>query len=291
MRPGARKQWLLYATDIEAGMVDVYDYRDSAGKLFGQITGFNFPMGDCVDTSGNVYVLDSITPASTIYKFAHAGTSPIRTLRDAYGGAIGCSVDPRNGNLAVSNTGRSISSSDIVIYRHASPGPYLYWDQNLVTVWSPGYDNKGNLFVEGTNASGGAELDELPSGKATFTNISLDGATINSPGGIMWDGTYMAATDQNYQGKNITAIYRIQIAGSRGTVVGTTVLTDSCYTSGNHIEAPAPYIKGNTVMAGNILCRSRFDFWNYTNGGNPERTLPPAIAPRQGGYGQTVSPP
>src|ERR1700722_15536002 len=45
MRPGAKKQWLLYSTDGDSGTVDIYNYRAKRGKLYGQITGFEFPYG------------------------------------------------------------------------------------------------------------------------------------------------------------------------------------------------------------------------------------------------------
>ena len=54
----AGKQWLLYVSDGSSGTVDIYDYRARAGKLYGQITGFSAPYGQCVDHSGNVYIAD-----------------------------------------------------------------------------------------------------------------------------------------------------------------------------------------------------------------------------------------
>src|SRR5262249_50697935 len=101
MLPDAGKQWLLYVSDGSSGTVDVYNYRVRAGKLYGQITGFSAPYGQCVDKSGNVYIAD--LGSSKIYEFAHGGTTPIATATDDYGFPIGCSVDPTTGNVAVSN--------------------------------------------------------------------------------------------------------------------------------------------------------------------------------------------
>jgi hypothetical protein len=103
----------------------------------------------------------------------------------------------------------------------------------------------------------------------------------------MWEGSYVAASDQQYRGGNTTAIYRISVSGSKGTVVSTTVLTDSCYQ--NDADMIQPWIHGTTVMGGNHDCKYRFGFWNYTNGGNPMRVLPARIAPLDA-IGQTISP-
>ncbi len=71
--PDAHKQWLLYVSDGSSGTIDIYNYRVKAGKLYGQITGLSFPYGQCVDPSGNVYVVDNDT--AKIYEYAHGGTT------------------------------------------------------------------------------------------------------------------------------------------------------------------------------------------------------------------------
>jgi len=291
MSPDAGKQWLIYASDADTGTVDVYNYRVQAGKLFGQITGFQAPWGECVDSTGDVYVTDSV--AYTVTEFVHGGTSPIKTL-SITGDPVGCSVDPTTGNLAVSvyynipPTGYG----GIWIFPNGSGTPTLYQDPNVANYYSCGFDNRGNLFVEGTHTppSGPNIFDELPKGGTAFTKISLSGGSIASPAGVMWDGKYVAAADQ---GSGNTAIYRISISGSTGTIVSTTVLTDTC--AGSYADVVQPWInnttpRDNVVLGGNAYCRYSFDFWNYAKGGNPKRTLPSGIAPEYGS-GQTVSPP
>jgi hypothetical protein len=71
MLPDAGKKWLLYVSDGSAGLVDVYDYRTKAGKLFGQITGFSAPYGQCIDGKDNVYITD--LGSAMVYEFAHGG--------------------------------------------------------------------------------------------------------------------------------------------------------------------------------------------------------------------------
>src|ERR1700761_7014239 len=91
-------------------------------------------------------------------------------------------------------------------------------------MWPPGYDNKGNLFVEV-----GPNVCELPAGGSALIDVTLD-HSLGFPGSIMWDGKYLALTDQSYPGPRKThqgytsAIYRVRETRRRLTVVGTTLL-------------------------------------------------------------------
>jgi hypothetical protein len=75
IRPDAGKQWLLYVSDETNDTVDIYDYRAKSGELYGQITGFNHPLGECVDSAANVYVTNF--RGNEILEFAHGGITPI----------------------------------------------------------------------------------------------------------------------------------------------------------------------------------------------------------------------
>jgi hypothetical protein len=104
----------------------------------------------------------------------------------------------------------------------------------------------------------------------------------------MFDGTYMALTDQEYGGVPITGIYRVRIAGSTGIGVSAIGLEDPCSPSGPYTKVVQPWVRGALVVGGNLDCTSRFDYWNYTHGGYPVKSISAAIAPGAA-YGQTVS--
>lgn len=286
-----RRQYLLYVSDIASGTVDIYNYRARQGRMFGQITGFGFPYGQCIDRSGNVYVVDAGT--NTVYEFAHGGTSPIATAPDSYGSPSGCSVDPTTGNVAVSNLAGfgGSAAGGVVIYSGGLSGTQTnYTDPNLNDAFPPGYDPGGNLFVQGLTTSGEPTFVEMPTGSSSFT--ALTGLDNRDPGSVQWDGSYIAATDQAYHG-NRTAIYRVSVSGSAVTVVRTTILEDD-HRPGNLMFAMQPFINGttrrlNAVVAGNIARFHAVAFWNYTNGGEPKRSLPEDIAPLWAA-GQSVSP-
>jgi hypothetical protein len=293
--PDAGKQWLLYVSDGSTGTIDIYNYRSRVGKLYGQITGFTFPYGQCIDRAGNVYVVDNAT--AKIYEFAHGATSPLATATDDYGSPIGCSVNPTTGDVAVSNFSESGSGSGaggLDIFAGGLSGNQTdYTSSNFYRLFPPGYDPKGNLFVQAMDYSGAKYLAELPAGKTQFT--LLTGLTIGFPGSVAWDGSYLTATDQDYEYNYVTAIHRFTVSGSAVTIVRTTVLTDNCYPFHNYMVAVQPFIGGplrnqNAVVAGNLNCPNREDFFNYTKGGDPKRSLPSAIAP-VAPYGQAVSRP
>jgi len=297
MDPDARNiKYLLYASDEVTGTVIVYASR-STGKVVGRLTGFQFPYGQCLDVTGNVYIADFA--ARDIVEYAHGGTTPIKTLSDRYGFPIGCSVDPKTGNLAVANfegLGRTCMGG-IVIYKDAAGRGRLYQDKDFNYYWPPGYDSQGNVYVEGrkNESKGRAGLAEILFGSKKLVTLSLSGANITYPGSVLWDGQYIAATDQAFQGSHVTGVYRLTVTGSEAAVVSSVKLSDIC------LKGKVPYndvvqpfrdgtTKGqNDISGGNLACDYRFGFWRYVQGGDPKRALPYDIAP-QLSYGQVVSP-
>lgn len=102
----------------------------------------------------------------------------------------------------------------------------------------------------------------------------------------MYDGTNMALTDQNYTGEPITGIYGVRIEGANAIALTAVGLVDNCNIS--YTNVPQPWIEKGLVVGGNLDCSSRFDYWSYTNGGYPLKSISPSIAPGAA-YGQTVS--
>ena len=218
--PNVKKGDLLYVSD--AGTEDVYVFSYPTGRLKGKLVGFSQPQGLCADVAGNVFIANA--GASEIIEYAHAGTSPIATLSDATRHPIGCSVDATTGNLAVSNFEGSVS-----IFKSARGKPKTYIAHNIIlTGYFCSYDDEGNLYFDGSNDVDFA-LVELPKGHNRFTTITLN-RIIYFPGGVQWDGKYLAVGEQG-SGYGST-IYDVQItksgaAKSEGTVVRTIPLNAS----------------------------------------------------------------
>jgi hypothetical protein len=151
-----------------------------------------------------------------------------------------------------------------------------------------GYDDQGNLFVDGLNGSccrrrhpPVAAFAELPKGNSTFTAIGLSGgAFYPRPGGIQWDGRYITVV-------NVNEIYRVQISGSRGSVVGSTELEQPNSFFGSDVSPD--WIVGGRVVAADYSYDSRnwnVGLWKYTSGGLPIKHFSGNFA---GVYGVAVS--
>jgi hypothetical protein len=256
MAPDAKKKDLLYISD-EGG--DVYVFSYPSGKLEGTLTGFAEPQGECVDAKGDVWI--TLFSSQEIVEYAHGGTSSVGTLSDPGYLLEGCAIDPTTGNLAAANfAGESSNSGGVSIYADAQGTPTTYTDPGLYLVFSLGYDNKGNLFMDGETKTGGSfAFAELPKGGSTFTNITLN-QTIKTPGTVQWDGKYITVGDAT---GGVT--YQLNVSGSSATVAGSTTLTDSDGVFQSFIDHKK--IIGPNVYSANAM------FWSYPGGGSPRKTL------------------
>ena len=266
MAPDAKTKDLLYVSNPGRDQVLVYSYPQY--KLVGMLTDYFFADGVCTDKKGDVWIVDNT--AQELVEYKHGGTTQIASLSDPGYYPIICSVDPTTGNIAVANKetiGSTPQQGNIAIYAHAKGTPALYKDSELFQVWFCGYDDKGNLYLDGTKGySADFGFAELPKGEKKVTNIALKGGTIYFPGKILWDGKHVAVGDQSYQNKYPYTSGIYQTTGSGGKIVGTTPLTGSSDVSGF-------WIAGTTVIAPDIgLADIRL--YKYPGGGKPTKVLP-----------------
>jgi hypothetical protein len=261
MAPDAKAQKLLYVSDTGNDDVDVYPYP--RGKSIGTLTGFHEPAGLCANKAGDIWVVNNAS--STIVEYAHAGKTPKATLNNPGASALlGCSVDPTTGNLAVTDWGGlSSGGAGVWIYAGAKGSPKEHRHSTLQRAYFCGYDNRGNLFVDGLDGKSTFELLELRNGGTSLQPIALN-QTVNYPGGVEWDGEYVAVGDQTYQDRHESAIDRISVSGSKGTVEGTTLLTGSCDVTQFWIS--------NAVIAPDV-CANTVSTYHYPAGGKPSKTL------------------
>jgi hypothetical protein len=113
MLPEAKRENLLYAVGGCAGTC-VLSYPD--GNMVGSLGTRG--LADCSDGAGNVYIS---TPDATVVEYAHGGTAPTKTLDVPGTLALGCSVDPTTGNLAVIFQGGSYI--DVAVFTGAEGAP------------------------------------------------------------------------------------------------------------------------------------------------------------------------
>lgn len=258
MAPSSSSQDLLYVTGA-CGGVCVFAYP--SGTLVGELSDSSSPLGECVDKSGDVFVVnfgfEDGTPG--VYEYAHGGTSPIAELSDPGYNPESCSVDPTTGNLAVTND----SGGVVAIYFDAKGDPTDYADPKIEYMSFCGYDDKGNLFVDGSTSNDTFELDELPAGSSEFKSIKLTQAA-SYPGNIQWAGKYLALADSD------TVIYHVKVSGRKGIVTGTTVLN----VPGTAVDGQF-WIQGGMIVSPYVMSeRSNLvGLWKYPAGGRIRKSI------------------
>jgi NHL repeat len=268
MSPDAKQTALLYVSDLQTD--DVYAYSYPGGTLEGKLTGFSEPWGLCVDRKGDVFVTDH--NALTIVEYAHGGTTPLATLVDTNQQPGGCDVDPLTGNLAVANVSTPGSDpGNVGIYKKARGARLTRKDPAISYYQYCGYDNHGNLYVDGQK-NGAFAFAELARNHRAFTNVSLD-QSIGYGGSVQWDGKHIAVGDYN-----ANVIYRFDINGKAGTKVGATPLGSASYAVQVWIHRAV--VVGANATEGSVM------YWQYPAGGAPLKTIGGLDQP----WGVTISP-
>jgi hypothetical protein len=198
-----------------------------------------------------------------IFEYAHGGTIPIAALRDPASEPRSCAVDPNTGNLAVT------TAEEIAVFTHGRGKPKLYSDNQFLRFSFCAYDDKSNLFVDGSSRSS-IEFAELPAGGHKLREITLN-ESFKAPGGVQWDGKHVAIGDSG-----AGVLYQFDISGSAGTEVGSTQLGRSTTINQFYIE-PSNFGQGARKLIDPVLRDQSgpgsVEFFDYPSGGNSTRKL------------------
>jgi hypothetical protein len=145
--------------------------------------------------------------------------TPIKTLSvPSSSMPSSCAMD-ESGDLAVGILNGS-GAGDIVIFKNAS-GSGTFMATPLAREYFDGYDNKGNLFFDGFTGGSGFQLDELAKGSSKVQTITTSN-TVEFPGSVQWDGTYMTVFDQL-----ANKMYQYTISGTKAMLKGTVSFSGS----------------------------------------------------------------
>jgi hypothetical protein len=262
---------LLYVTDADDN--DAYMVSLPSGKLVGKLTGFDQPTGDCVDSSGNVFIVDSQN--SEIREYKHGAKRAFNVLDDHPYIPIGCSLDPMTGNLAVANCCGHTAMGSVAVYAHARGNPKFYVDSSVEIYWYCSYDSRGDLFVDGIGRNSYQfALLEIPAGRHGFTSISLKPAIegdVSLP--LLWDGDDLAIASPSSG-----TLEQFQIRGHRGTRIHVTRLdgVSAVYgafwiaRSGKTRTLYAPIVANSIASIG---------VYHYPSGGKPIADLYAVVSP------------
>ena len=193
-------------------------------------------------------------------------------------------VDPTTGNLAVATQEMGV---EVWTGAQGSPNSYGLPFDSLKYC---GYDDKGNLFVDGLDRYNRFVFAELPKGSASLKVITLDQDMGNAVGEVRWDGKYItidAARDRTH-GPVSRQIYRVKVSGSAGTIVSATRFPDL-----QKVTLAQSWIQGTRIIIPYSLQPhrplKRLGFWDYPAGGQVTKVLTPAKGSRHEFSAATVS--
>lgn len=274
--PEAKREALVYESDSYNNVVDIYKY--GTNKQVGVLVGFDAPSGLCVDAQGDVWVTTSSGYSASEYP--HGGTASIRTVRTD-GEAVGCAVNPVNGDLAIGNSDTPMGpgNGDLQIFKTVGRKPKDYYQINCAWVEAPGYDPNGNLYVE-ADSNAGWGVCELPVNGKELVQLKVD-RKIPRQGNVMWDGKYIAFSARGLGSRGNIVIYQAIASASALKVVGKTLLTDPCgyftdvfpfFVVGKR-NIPGKGHQDSAVAGSNYACPREYDYWSYPAGGNPSRVV------------------
>ncbi|HEY6485630.1 MAG TPA: hypothetical protein VIX83_04515 [Candidatus Cybelea sp.] len=249
IKPGSSSADLLYITGGCEGTC-VVSYP--GGTLVGSI-GFG-DTAPCADSRGNVY----IPQQSQVQEYPHGGTTPIATFSAGHF-INGCSVDPTTGNLAV------VGGATVTVFTSSSGFSFTY---TIDASDYCGYDNNGNLFVDGQSSSGTA-LYELPAGGQAFEQLTLSEPLGGNPFQVQWDGRYLSIEEW---GAPTISFYRLSISGLKATVVKKIRIRGLRRGNLSWINAGKVFIP--MTRQGHESNTNRVGVWRYPKGGRALTILP-----------------
>jgi hypothetical protein len=266
----------IVVSDASNNVVDIFD---AAGEQTAQLTGFSQPQGLGLDKQGNLYVAD--TSNGRIQVYAPGFTSAPKTIDDPGQSPASVAID-RQGNLAVANIlTASGASGSVSFFDNAGSLLTTLSNPSFAKVIFDAFDRNGNLYIDGTNASGGFVAGEIVGGvKGTAITVLTTGNTVGYPGGIAISKSgNIAICDQ----KNVEIFtYAPPVKGSLGSPTATTTLTGAgdpisiAFTRSNKGIWVADAASSGALQSGpvpNKVLVSSADKYSYTAGGNSKKAI------------------
>ncbi|MGB8908208.1 MAG: hypothetical protein WCC84_05630 [Candidatus Cybelea sp.] len=167
---------LFFQGDVNLGNIYIFSLPDMTLK--GTITGLSEPLGMCSDLAGNIYVAES--GKSRVDEFTRTGTQ-IATYTDTYGYPSACAVNPQNGYLAVTDNSSPLK---ILVFSSPSSPPTVLTVPHMTYLSYAGYNNKGELWVDGSNY---LEFALSRCNASTCKPLNVQGAQDFEAGTVQWD--------------------------------------------------------------------------------------------------------
>ena len=214
--------------------------------------------------------------AGAIAEYLGGSVLPLMSLNDAGQAPVDCAVDPKTGDLAVANSGGSSGNPpSIAMYKRGKGGVWnstpsqVSSDTTMLQFNYCGFDNAGNLYVTGTDTSNATAERTFNPRSSVFGDLTLN-QKLNSPGGVLWDGTHVAILDP---GVAPNVVYQFQVSGTNGVETGSTTLRASrsitqFWLYDGVLIGPDPGAYGGSLT-----------MWSYPAGGSPFSSGGPVTSP------------
>ena len=260
----------IIVSDSSENVVDIFN---TARRQTAQLTGFSQPQGLALDTAGNLYVADTGNGRIQVYAAGFKGTPT--TINDPGESPASVAVNS-NGNLAVANIlTTSGGSGSVSFFNKGGTLLSTLSSANFAKVFFDAFDGKGNLYIDGTNASGAFVAGEVVGGvTGNAISILTTGNSVGFPGGIAISSKGKIALDDQ---QNVTIFtYNAPVNGSLGMPIATTPLTGAgdpisfAFTRTNTniwvADAAAP-VKPNKFLV------SSADKYRYAKGGASRKDI------------------
>jgi hypothetical protein len=253
-------------------VVDAFEYPSF--KKIAQLEGFEGnPEALCSDVRGDVFAAIRVNKKlnrDEVVEYSPGTTMPVAKLMTV-SEPSSCSVDPRTGNLAVTVRQVSNGPTGVEVFQNAS-GPYTVYSDNTIFASGCGYDDKGDLFISGANASEKYVIAELPFRGKAFINAATPSEIADSllpMHTMLWDGSYMTVgTVGATYGARTYYVYRFSVVNKavkiRSTVSAILYEVDDQFGDESYFA-----IDGNIAAVTTNL--GRVASYTYPAGGNQVR--------------------
>lgn len=171
---------VMAVSDAGANTVNLYS---ATHKLVATLTGFSQPQGLASDKAANLYVANTTASNILVYAKGYKGTP--KTISDPNQYPAGVAVDGA-GNIGVTNiVSTAGGAGSVTFFSKAGKIGKTIKNAAFARVYFDGFDDAGNLYIDGSNSSGATVVGEILKG-ANGTKISVlkTKNTIAFPGGI-----------------------------------------------------------------------------------------------------------
>jgi hypothetical protein len=215
----------------------------------------------CSDKDGNVYVAESGASELTEYQ---AGTLTVmRTIDDTNYNPVSCAINPKNGDLAVANSGGTVNGKAkpglITIFKKATGSPKVFTNKSMSTFAYCGYDTNGDLFADGLATDSSVALTELVGQK--LTNLPVSGLTIAQPGAVAWDTFHGALLISDNSGE----LYRFYINDGTAQYADVYTALKGASNLNSNVAFKGKFVAGATSSA--------IAVWQFPSGDGPKYFL------------------